>query len=65
MKFLTVGLRGPTGYLRADSQPLDDAAADDQYDEVINRMADSGFVRLPWLGVRGTDVLLVRVTPLS
>lgn len=65
MMFLTIGLRGPTGYLRTDSQPLEEADADAQYTEVADRIADSGLVRLPWLAVRGPDVLLVKLTRLA
>jgi hypothetical protein len=65
MKLLTVGLRGPTGYLRADSEPLDDAEAAAQFAEVTQRITDQGMVQLPWLVVRASDVLLVRLTRLQ
>jgi hypothetical protein len=62
MKLLTVGLRGPSGYLRADSQPLPDDDADEQFALVTASLADQDVVSLPWLAVRTADVLLVRLT---
>ena len=65
MKLLTIGIRGPNGYLRADSQPLDDSAADAQFGLLRDRLAQGGIVELPWIVLRSEDVLLVRTTSLG
>jgi hypothetical protein len=62
MKVLTLGLRGPSGYLRADSQPMPDADADEQFALVTGALADQDVLSLPWLAVRTIDVLMVRLT---
>jgi hypothetical protein len=65
MKLLTIGIRGPNGYLRADSQPLDDTVADEQFDVLRNRLAEGGIVELPWIVLRSEDIILIRTTPLG
>lgn len=65
MKMITIGLRGPTGYLRADSQPLADDDADQQYQEIGQRIDDKALLRLPWITLDGGDIILARLTRLS
>ena len=65
MKLLTIGLRGPSGYLRADSQPLEDTDADTQFQEIVKRISDEGVLILPWIVVHSKDIILARLTRLS
>ena len=65
MKLLTIGIRGPNGYLRADSQPLADSAAEEQFALLRDRLAEGGIVELPWIVLRSEDIILVRTTALG
>ena len=65
MKFLTIGIRGPNGYLRADSVPLDDTVADQQFAVLKEALSGGGLVELPWIVLRAADIILVRTTLLS
>ena len=65
MKLLTIGLRGPNGYLRADSQPLDDTEADTQFEECRKRKSEEDLLVLPWIVAHSNDIIIVRLTRLS
>lgn len=65
MKRVVVGIKGPTGVLRAESEDLEDAEADRQLEEVARgRSSGAGkteaAIRLPWLWVLASDVLYAR-----
>jgi hypothetical protein len=67
MRSLIVGIRIPTGVLKAESGPLADDEADRQLAEVTRQLAARGDVaavlQLSWLSVPAADVLYARTDP--
>ncbi len=64
MKRIVVGIKGPTGILRAESENLEDAEADRQLEEIARahgqRREAVAAIKLPWLWVLASDVLYAR-----
>ena len=62
-----VGIKGPTGILRAESGALSDAVADRQLAEVGKHLGSSpqGVIQLPWLSVAASDVLYARTNDVA
>lgn len=65
MQILLVGLRGPGGFLRADSVPLSDSDAQQQLAAVAEakKAGPDAMLRLPWLVVASGDVVFGRLIP--
>jgi hypothetical protein len=62
---LLVGLRGPGGFLRADSVPLSDSDAQQQLTAVADakKAGPDTMLELPWLVVASGDVVFGRLLP--
>ena len=66
MKKVLVGIAGAGNVIRADSEPLSDDEARQQLVDIIaaEEQGPGALVKLPWLVVRASDVLFVRVLSL-
>ncbi|MET7700570.1 MULTISPECIES: hypothetical protein [unclassified Streptomyces] len=67
VQILLVGLRGPGGFLRADSVPLSDSDAQQQLTAVAEakKAGPDTMLQLPWLVVASGDVVFGRLVPMG
>jgi hypothetical protein len=62
VKRIQIGLKGPTGYLRADSDALSNSDAEQQLATIANakEKGPDSLIRLPWIALLASDVLFAR-----
>jgi hypothetical protein len=60
MKQLTVRIKGTAGDRDVLSPRLEDQDAEEQLSTIANRVGEPKVVKLPWLAVRGADIIYVQ-----
>jgi hypothetical protein len=62
MKKVMIGLKGPTGYLRADSDVMSNSDAEQQLATIANakEKGPDSLIRLPWIVLLASDMLFAR-----